>query len=76
MPASGALYYLLHESGDPTRPPLVLIHNLGGSSLDWPPEIRRLSAGRIFASTCPVTVNRQEQVSKRWTVTLKAWPLS
>jgi pimeloyl-ACP methyl ester carboxylesterase len=53
MPASGALYYLVHASGDPTRPPLVLIHNLGGSSLDWPPEIRRLSAGRIFALDLP-----------------------
>lgn len=52
MPTAGGLYYRLHESGDLSRPPLVLIHNLGGNSLDWPAEIRRF-AGRIFALDLP-----------------------
>ncbi len=49
MPTAGELYYTLHESGDLSRPPLVLIHDLGGHSLEWPAEIRRLAAGRVFA---------------------------
>lgn len=53
MPTAEGLYYRLHESGDLSRPPLVLIHNLGGNSLEWPPEIRRCTAGRVFALDLP-----------------------
>lgn len=53
MPMAGELYYRVHESGSPSRPPLVLIHNLGGSSLDWPAEIRRLAGGDVFALDLP-----------------------
>lgn len=53
MPTAGELYYTLHESGDLSRPPLVLIHDLGGNSLEWPAEIRRLAAGRVFALDLP-----------------------
>ncbi len=53
MPTAGELYYILHESGDLSRPPLVLIHDLGGNSLEWPAEIRRLAAGRVIALDLP-----------------------
>jgi len=53
MPTAGELYYTLHESGDLSRPPLVLIHDLGGNGLEWPAEIRRLAVGRVFALDLP-----------------------
>ncbi len=53
MPTANGLYYRIHESGALSRPPFVLIHNLGGSSLDWPPEIRRSAAGRVFVLDLP-----------------------
>ena len=53
MPIAAGLHYFLHEGGRPTGPPLVLIHGAGGDHLSWPPEIRGLSAVRIFALDLP-----------------------
>ncbi len=53
MPIAGELYYFLHEGGNSTRPPVVLIHGTGGSHLSWPPELRRLSGYRVFTVDLP-----------------------
>lgn len=53
MPTAAGIHYFLHEGGRPARPPLVLIHDLGGDHLSWPPEIRRLAGMRVFTLDLP-----------------------
>jgi pimeloyl-ACP methyl ester carboxylesterase len=53
MPSIQGLYYFLHEGGDSSRPPVVLLHGTGASHLSWPPEIRRLSGYRVFTLDLP-----------------------
>jgi len=53
MPAAAGLHYFLHEGGRPARPPLLLIHDLGGDHLSWPPEIRRMTGLRVFTLDLP-----------------------
>jgi pimeloyl-ACP methyl ester carboxylesterase len=53
MPTAAGLHYFAHEDGNPTRPPLVLIHDISGSHLSWPPEIRRLPDFRVFSLDLP-----------------------
>jgi pimeloyl-ACP methyl ester carboxylesterase len=53
MPIATGLHYFLHEGGRPARPPLVLLHNVGGDHLSWPPEIRRLPEARVFSLDLP-----------------------
>jgi pimeloyl-ACP methyl ester carboxylesterase len=51
MPIAAELYYFFHEPQDRAakRPPVILIHGAGGNHLSWPPQIRRLADGRIYA---------------------------
>jgi pimeloyl-ACP methyl ester carboxylesterase len=53
MPSTQGFYYFLHEGGDSSRPPVVLLHGMGGSHLSWPPEIRRLCGYRVFTLDLP-----------------------
>ncbi len=55
MPIASDLYYFSHEPQDaPTkRPPVILIHGAGGTSLSWPPQIRRLADERVYALDLP-----------------------
>jgi pimeloyl-ACP methyl ester carboxylesterase len=53
MPIAAGIHYFLHEGGRPNKPPLVLIHGLGGDHLSWPPEIRRLADVRVFTLDLP-----------------------
>jgi pimeloyl-ACP methyl ester carboxylesterase len=48
MPFAAGIHYFLHEGGKPSKPPMVLIHGVGGDHLSWPPEIRRLADARVF----------------------------
>jgi len=47
------IYYQVYEGGDYASPPLVLIHGVGGTFLDWPTNIRRLGNLRVFALDLP-----------------------
>jgi pimeloyl-ACP methyl ester carboxylesterase len=55
MPIAAELYYFFHEPQDRAakRPPVILIHGAGGNHLSWPPQIRRLADGRIYALDLP-----------------------
>jgi pimeloyl-ACP methyl ester carboxylesterase len=53
MPISAGIHYLFHDGGSPQKPPLVLIHGVACCCLSWPPEIRRLAAGRVFTIDLP-----------------------
>ncbi len=53
MPNAAGLYYFVHEGENLARPPIVLIHGAGGTHLNWPPQIRRLSGQRIYAVDLP-----------------------
>jgi pimeloyl-ACP methyl ester carboxylesterase len=53
MPTVCGFHYFLHEGGNLLRPPLVLIHGVGGNYLSWPPEIRRLSGYRVITLDLP-----------------------
>lgn len=53
MPTAAGLYYFAHGADLYDRPPVILIHGAGGSQLNWPPHIRRLSGQRIFAIDLP-----------------------
>lgn len=53
MPTSLGIYYTLSQLGEQTSPPLVLIHGAGGSSLSWPPNIRRLADRTVLAPDLP-----------------------
>ncbi|GAB4541398.1 MAG: alpha/beta hydrolase [Anaerolineales bacterium] len=55
MPVANGLYYFFHESRQIEKKlsPLVLIHGAGGNSLSFPPQIRRMEAGDIYALDLP-----------------------
>lgn len=53
MPILTETYYHLYEGGNRLSPPVVLIHGIGGSHLDWPPDIRRLPGHRVYALDLP-----------------------
>ncbi len=53
MPTAASLYYLEHNTQAFSQPPVVLIHGAGGDRLYWPPQIRRLPHGRIYAIDLP-----------------------
>ncbi len=53
MPLALGLYYFSHEGGSVKRPPMVLLHGVGGDCLSWPPQIRRLADTRVFAPDLP-----------------------
>lgn len=52
MPVAEDLYYFLYEGGSSALP-VVLLHGAGGVHLHWPPEIRRMKGGRIYALDLP-----------------------
>ena len=55
MPIAAELYYFSHALEDlaAKRPPVILIHGAGGNHLSWPPQIRRLEDGKIYALDLP-----------------------
>ncbi len=55
MPIAAELYYFSHAPEDlaAKRPPVILIHGAGGNHLSWPPQIRRLEDGKIYALDLP-----------------------
>ena len=53
MPIAANIYYHSPKMGNNDSLPVVLIHGAGGSNLNWPPEIRRLSAFRVFSIDLP-----------------------
>jgi pimeloyl-ACP methyl ester carboxylesterase len=53
MPTTAGFHYFLHEGGGVLKPPVVLIHGVGGDHLSWPPEVRRLPDYRVIAIDLP-----------------------
>jgi pimeloyl-ACP methyl ester carboxylesterase len=53
MPTTGGMHYFLHEGGSTNKPPLILIHGMGGDYLSWPPEMRRLPGYRVITLDLP-----------------------
>jgi pimeloyl-ACP methyl ester carboxylesterase len=53
MPVSNGVYAFAFKSENPSYPPLVLIHGAGGTHLNWPAEIRRLSGYEVLALDLP-----------------------
>lgn len=53
MPFAGDIYYRESSHEEVDRPPLILVHGAGGSSLYWPSEMRRLGGERVFAIDLP-----------------------
>jgi pimeloyl-ACP methyl ester carboxylesterase len=53
MPYAGQIHYRVSADRDRVKDPLVLIHGAGGSSLHWPPEIRRLPGVSSLAIDLP-----------------------
>ncbi|MRR31978.1 alpha/beta fold hydrolase, partial [bacterium] len=53
MPIAAGLHYFHHEGGGLSRPPLVLLHGMGGDQLSWPPEVRRLPDARVYTLDLP-----------------------
>lgn len=53
MPVASGLHYTLHEGGESSRPPVLLIHGEGGGQLSWPSELRRLPGYHIYTLDLP-----------------------
>lgn len=53
MPTAAGLHYFLHEGGGALKPPLVLLHGIGGDRLSWTPDIRCLPECRAFTLDLP-----------------------
>ena len=53
MPVAANIYYYLSKLGGGDRLPVVLIHGVGGTHLNWPSEIRRLPNLRVYAIDLP-----------------------
>ncbi|MCB9437066.1 MAG: alpha/beta hydrolase [Anaerolineales bacterium] len=50
---SGKLFYAEKDAPLSKRPPLILVHGVGGSHLVWPAELRRLPDTRVIAMDLP-----------------------
>lgn len=53
MPIAAAMYYFSYHEGAVNQPPVLLIHGAGGDYQYWPPQLRRLRYGRIYAPDLP-----------------------
>ena len=53
MPTAAGLHYFVCGEELLDRPPVLLLHGGGGSHLNWPPQIRRLSEQRMFTLDLP-----------------------
>ena len=53
MPTAAGLYYFAHGEDLHDQPPVLLLHGAGGTHLNWPPQIRRLSGQRVFSLDLP-----------------------
>lgn len=53
MPTALGLYYFLYGQSVQNQPPVILLHGAGGSHLNWPPQIRRLSGQHVIALDLP-----------------------
>ena len=53
MPVLANIYYTHHQGGEPSRPPVILIHGAGSNYLCWPAEIRRLRDVSVYAIDLP-----------------------
>jgi pimeloyl-ACP methyl ester carboxylesterase len=53
MPYSEGIHYRIAGQNSENQAVLILIHGAGGSSLYWPPEIRRLPGRRVMAIDLP-----------------------
>ncbi len=51
--AAGIAYQVASDTEVAHRPPVVLVHGAGGTSLHWPPQIRRLPGHRVLAVDLP-----------------------
>ncbi len=49
------MHYFVHraEETTPSRPPILMIHGAGGSSLTWHPHVRRLRGETVYAPDLP-----------------------
>jgi pimeloyl-ACP methyl ester carboxylesterase len=50
--SSGTIFYTV-SGGPPDGSVLVLLHGAGGSRLNWPPELRRLSGATVYTLDLP-----------------------
>lgn len=53
MPTATNIYYHLSQLGGSDRLAVVFIHGAGGTHLNWPPKIRRLTNLRTYALDLP-----------------------
>jgi pimeloyl-ACP methyl ester carboxylesterase len=53
MPHKAEIYFFVNKGGDGEKPPVVFIHGAGGTHLNWPPQIRRLTGHRVYALDLP-----------------------
>ena len=53
MPLAHEIYYTESVGGEPSQPPVVLIHGTGSDHRSWPLELRRLSGRRLLAVDLP-----------------------
>ncbi|MEN4011745.1 MAG: alpha/beta fold hydrolase [Chloroflexota bacterium] len=53
MPLTAGISYTLHEGGEPSQKPMILVHGAGGSHLDWHAEFRRLKDHTVYAIDLP-----------------------
>ena len=53
MPILSGMYYTVHEGGSLEEPPVVLIHDAGGSQSCWPADFRRLPGRRVLTLDLP-----------------------
>ncbi|MEX0788163.1 MAG: alpha/beta hydrolase [Anaerolineales bacterium] len=52
-PGAGLAWTEHADAAGPESPPIVLIHGAGGGRLSWPPALRRMAGGRVFALDLP-----------------------
>lgn len=53
MPVSGDIYYYESKGESGGNPPIILLHGAGGTHLNWPHHLRKITDHKVYAPDLP-----------------------
>ncbi len=74
MAVAADIYYHIYQAGE--RLPVVLLHGAGGTNLNWPSQVRRLTGFKVYALDLPGhgrSGGRGQQTIQGYAVEIITW---